>query len=90
MSLANQLIRLVRDAAGDFGKRPLTDRIGLSDNILRNVFHENWNPRLKTLELLERSAAELRAEHLSKARHTQANPEIKVTGRRSRRRAGAR
>lgn len=63
MRLVDQSIAVVRAAARRFGKKPLADRRGLSDAILRNCEDVNWDPRSKTLRKLEAAAAELEAEN---------------------------
>jgi hypothetical protein len=76
MKLVEQSIAIVRKAAARYGKKPLTDRKGLSDNILRNVDSAQWDPRAKTLRALEEAAAELDQEHGKQgaARHREPTP----------------
>ncbi len=57
MTFIDQSIALVRRAARAVGKKPLADRIGKSDAILRNVENQDWNPTASTLRQLEVEAA---------------------------------
>jgi ribosome-binding protein aMBF1 (putative translation factor) len=63
MRLVDQSISIVRAAANRFGKKPLADRVGLSDSILRKVDSKDWSPTANTLRSLEEAASELEAIH---------------------------
>lgn len=63
MSQVAQAIETVRKAVTRFKKKPLADRAGLSDYILRDVHSDNFNPQADTLRKLEDAAADLEREH---------------------------
>lgn len=63
MTLVDQSIATVRSAVRRFRKKPLARKAGgMSDHILRNVDHDDWDPRSSTLRTLEAAAVEMTAE----------------------------
>lgn len=63
MSLIEQSLSTIRAAVTRFKKKPLADRAGISDSLLRNAHDPEWDPRSTTLRRLEKAAAELEKEH---------------------------
>lgn len=62
MRLVDQSIETVRAAVKRFGKKPLANKAGLTDSIVRNAHDQDWDPRSTTLRSLEVAAAELTKE----------------------------
>jgi hypothetical protein len=83
MMLVDQSKERVRAAVARFGKKPLADKAGLTDSIVRNAHDQGWDPRSTTLRSLEVAAAELEREHgnakaKSRTEHPRKNPGAKA------------
>jgi predicted transcriptional regulator len=63
MSLIEQSLSTIRAAVTRFKKKPLADRAGVSDSLLRDVADADWDPRATTLRKLEGAALSLEKEH---------------------------
>lgn len=61
-TLVDQSIRVIRNVAQIIGKKPLADRAGLSDALLRQVNSPDYSPTARTLRKLELAAKEVLAE----------------------------
>jgi len=54
MTHVDTSIARVRAAAANLGKKPLADRAGVGDTLLRGVESPDWNPTASTLRTFER------------------------------------
>lgn len=61
MTLVDRSIANIRRAVKRIGKKPMADRIGATDSLLRDVMADRWNPTASTLRALEEAAKKVNA-----------------------------